>query len=98
VRRPAWNVTELVDDALDGRAVSIAGLMASPAYAQDRTLFAATSAGVYISRDGGASFTVWSDGLEAAATVAVAVSPAYAQDRLVYALGLGGVIWHRVDR
>ena len=44
----------------------------------------------YVSRDGGVSFTPWSDGLEPKATVAVAVSPAYAEDRLVYGLGLGG--------
>jgi hypothetical protein len=90
VRRPVWESTELL--------ASIAGLTASPDYAQNRTLFAATSAGVYVSRDGGASFTLWSDGLEPKATVAVAVSPAYAEDRLVYGLGLGGTIWRRTDR
>jgi hypothetical protein len=98
VRRPVWDAVELADEEQPGRTVAIAGLAASPAYAQDRTLFAATSAGVYVSRDGGASFGRWSDGPEPAATVAVAVSPAYAQDRLVYALGLGGSVWRRTDR
>ena len=52
---------------------------------------------MYVSRDGGASFEPWSDGLEPASTVAIAPSPAYARDRLVYALGLGGTIWRRYD-
>lgn len=97
-RRPVWDA---VEPGGEGRAVSIAGLAVSPGYAQDRTLFAATSTGVYVSRDGGASFTAWSSGpdeREPAAVVAVAVSPAYTDDRLVYALGLGGTIWRRADR
>jgi hypothetical protein len=81
-----------------GRLPAITDLVVSPAYAQDRTLFAATSAGVYVSRDGGASFAAWNVGLEPVSMVAVTLSPAYARDRLVYALGLGGTIWRREDR
>ncbi|MGE3273381.1 MAG: hypothetical protein AB7P40_31900, partial [Chloroflexota bacterium] len=64
----------------------------------DRTLFAATSAGVYVSRDGGASFSAWDDDQEPGPCVSVAISPAFATDRLVYALGLGGTVWRREDR
>lgn len=96
-RRPVWDAVDLPGQDAAGRLPAIAGLAASPGYAQDRTLFAATSAGVYVSRDGGASFSAWNDGLDPAATVAVVPSPAYARDRLVYALGLGGTIWRRRD-
>jgi hypothetical protein len=96
-RQPVWDAADLPGESAPGRAVAITGLVASPAYAEDRTLFAATSAGVYVSRDGGATFTAWNDGLEPISTVAVAPSPAYARDRLVYALGLGGTIWRRRD-
>jgi hypothetical protein len=97
-RRPVWDTADLPGESAPGRAVAITGLVASPAYAADRTLFVATSAGVYLSRDGGASFLSWSAGLEPASTVAVAPSPAYARDRLVYALGLGGTVWRRWDQ
>ena len=96
-RRPVWDAVELPGQDAAGRLPAIAGLVASPSYAEDRTLFAATSAGVYVSRDGGATFAAWNDGLESLATVAVAPSPAYARDRLVFALGLGGTIWRRLD-
>lgn len=96
-RRPVWDAAELPGQDAAGRLPAVTGLAASPEYAQDRTLFAATSAGVYVSRDGGASFSGWNDGLDPAATVAVALSPAYARDRLIYALGLGGTIWRRHD-
>ncbi|MGE3910905.1 MAG: hypothetical protein AB7K36_16225, partial [Chloroflexota bacterium] len=90
VRRPAWVSVELPGN--------IADLAASPAYAQDQTLFAATSAGVYVSRDGGASFSAWDDDQEPGPCVSVAISPSFATDRLVYALGLGGTVWRREDR
>ena len=96
-RRPVWDGVGLVGEEPPGRSPAIAGLDASPAYPHDRTIFAATSAGVYVSRDGGASFADWSDGLEPTRTVVVAPSPAYASDRLVYAVGLGGTIWRRRD-
>jgi hypothetical protein len=96
-RRPVWDACELPGQDGAGRLPAIAGLTASPDYARDRAVFAATSAGVYLSRDGGASFAAWHDDLEPPATVDVAPSPAYARDRLVYALGLGGTIWRRRD-
>jgi hypothetical protein len=96
-RQPVWETADLSSEPAPGRVVALTGLAPSPAYAADRTLFAATSAGIYVSRDGGAGFEPWSDGLEAASIVAVAPSPAYARDRLVYALGLGGTVWRRYD-
>lgn len=96
-RRPAWDTAMLPGQDSAGRLPALTDLAASPDYAQDRTLFAATSAGVYVSRDGGASFLPWNDGLDPTATVAVAPSPAFARDRLVYALGLGGTVWRRRD-
>ena len=72
-------------------------LATSPNYRRDRTLFAATSAGPAVSRDGGASFNAWNEGLGPTPVVALAVSPAYQRDRLVYALGLGGTVWRRRD-
>lgn len=96
-RRPVWDAAELPDQDETGRLPAVTSLAASPEYARDRTLFAATSAGPYVSRDGGASFLFWGDGLEPLTLVDVTLSPAYARDRLVYALGLGGTIWRRHD-
>lgn len=91
-RRPIWRSVGLGKDAT---AVTALGL--SPEYARDRTLFAASNAGVYVSRDGGQSFARWSEGLSPAQVLGLAVSPRYATDRTVYALGLGGTIWRRRD-
>ena len=98
--RSWWRVWDAVDLGVaeaSGRSIAVTGLAVSPAYATDRTVFASTSAGVLVSRDGGAGFTAWTDGLQPLSTVAVAPSPGYARDRLVYALGLGGSIWRRSD-
>jgi hypothetical protein len=91
-RRPIWRGTDL-----DKATALVTALAVSPTYASDRTLFAATSAGVFVSRDGGDSFGLWSDGLQPRSVVAVAVSPDYAADRLVYAITLGGGVWRRRD-
>ena len=74
--------------------VNITSLAVSPV---DRNVFAATNAGVFVSRDGGAMFADWSDGLTSPRVVAIAVSPNYGEDRLVYTLGLGGTVWRRVS-
>jgi hypothetical protein len=97
-RRLVWDATDVPGQHTAGRLPAITHFVVSPAYAQDRTLFAATSAGVYVSRDGGASFAAWNVGVELVSMVAVTLSPAYARDRLVYSLGLGGTIWRREDR
>lgn len=93
VSRPLWRTTDL------GPEVAAIVALATPAGREaGQTLFAATNVGVYVSRDGGRSFTTWNDGLDPAAVVALAVSPDYDRDRLVYAIGLGGTIWRRDDR
>src|SRR5690348_17757277 len=48
-RRPVWRAAEL-----DGAIVT--ALAASPGYRDDLTLFAGSSAGVFVSRDGGETF------------------------------------------
>jgi hypothetical protein len=92
-RRPIWRAVDL-----GGGAVAVTAVAPSPSYAADRTVFAATNAGVFVSRDGGETFQPWSDGLVPPRVVALAVSPAYYDDRLVYGLGLGGIIWRRQDQ
>jgi photosystem II stability/assembly factor-like uncharacterized protein len=88
-RRPLWRSVEL------GAAITA---LATASDAQHRRLvFAATSAGVYVSRDAGETFALWRDDAGPGATVAVAVSPNYARDGLVYALEIGGTIWFRRD-
>ncbi|MDQ6670860.1 MAG: YCF48-related protein, partial [Chloroflexota bacterium] len=73
-------------------------LVGSPTYRQDRIILAGTSAGVCISRDAGATFQSWSEGMGATPVVALAFSPTYASEREVYAVELGGRIWRRHDR
>jgi photosystem II stability/assembly factor-like uncharacterized protein len=92
-RRPLWQGADLDAET----PLSITALAVSPNFVSDGTLFAATNAGVYVSRDGGERFSAWSEGLSPASVVALAVSPGYAGDRLVYAIGLGGTIWRRKD-
>ena len=45
-RRPVWDVSALPSEAASRRPAVLSGLVASPDYTQDRTIFAATSAGV----------------------------------------------------
>lgn len=93
-RRPLWRRTEL---GLRGDAARLTSLAVSPGYRGDRTVFAGTSEGVFVSRDAAESFTPWSEGLFPLSIVALAVTPSYPQDRTVYAIGLGGTIWRRRD-
>jgi photosystem II stability/assembly factor-like uncharacterized protein len=92
-RRPVWRPANLGSGAAATTAVA-----PSPEFSTDRTVFVATNAGVFVSRDGSESFQLWSDGLAPPRVVALAVSPSYVEDHLVYALGLGGTIWRREDR
>jgi photosystem II stability/assembly factor-like uncharacterized protein len=87
--RPLWRSVDL--------GAQIAALAAPGDAASGRVVFAATSGGVYVSRQGGERFSAWQGSDGPAATVAVAVSPDYARDRLVYALEVGGVLWRRRD-
>ena len=90
VRVPVWRRVELGD-------ATVTALVASPAYDDDRTLFAATSGGVYVSRDSGASFGRWDQNGDPVPMVSLAPTASYATDKLVYAVGLGGSLWRRRD-
>ena len=91
--RPLW-----IGEQPGGRATSVVAVAPSPAYAEDRTLFAATSTGVYVSRDAGLGWQPLPEGLGDRAIVAVVPAPTYAADGLVFAAGLGGTIWRLRDR
>jgi photosystem II stability/assembly factor-like uncharacterized protein len=83
-RRPLWDSDILGDGSL--RITSLGTV--------DRTIVAGTSGGVFISRDAGAHFEAWSEGLSPPAVVALA----YPEREQVYALGLGGTVWRRSAR
>jgi hypothetical protein len=83
-RRPLWDSDMLADGLLRVTALG----------AVDRTVVAGTSGGVFLSRDAGAHFEAWSEGLSPPAIVALA----YSDPEQVYALGLGGTVWRRSVR
>ncbi|MGI9148844.1 MAG: YCF48-related protein [Chloroflexota bacterium] len=86
--RPVWRRASL--------PATVCALETSPDYARDRTLLAATTAGVCISRDAGQTFQSLGTGIDDRPVVAAAFSPAYAEDQLIYSVELGGNIWrHR---
>jgi len=89
-RRPVWRGADI-----GGETVVVTELATSPNYQADGTVFAATSAGMFVSHDRADSFQSWSEGLAAPRLVGLGVSPSYVDDGLVYALGLGGSIWRR---
>lgn len=91
-RRPIW-----IGERLGGVRTTVVSLALSPAYVTDSTLFAATSTGVYVSRNAGLSWRPLRAGMTDRSIVGVAVSPAYPQDRLVFAASLGGTIWRLRD-
>jgi hypothetical protein len=78
--------------ALGSDLLSVTSMAASPV---DDTVFVATNAGVFVSRDAGESFADWSEGLTNRRVLSVAVSPTDRGALLVYALGLGGTLWRR---
>jgi len=85
-RRPMWHNAVLGDGTL-----RITALAVSPDYAADRTVIAATSGGVFVSRDAGVRFEPFSDGLSPTSVLALA----YPEPGRLYALGLGGTVWRR---
>jgi photosystem II stability/assembly factor-like uncharacterized protein len=91
-RRPLWQHADLGDGT-----ASITALVISPTFNNDATLYAATSGGIFVSRDGGEHFEEWSTGLNPTSVVALSLSPNYAKDKVVFAVGLGGTIWRRKD-
>lgn len=86
----AWLDTELPR----GHGQDIHRLVVSPAYAADRTVFAATTSGVWAGREGGRR---WTKLAGPAPARALAVSPAFARDRTLVADGQistdGGATW-----
>lgn len=91
-RRPTWWGADLGE-----RIVRLTALSASAGYASDRTVFAGTSSGVFVSRNGGERFDPWTEGLAHLSVVSLTVSPHHAQNRSEYALALGGSVWRRFD-
>lgn len=91
-RRPIW-----IGERPGGVRTTVVALTLSPTYAFDQTLFAATSSGVFVSRNAGLSWHPLADGMTDRSIVAVALSPTYADDRLVFAASLGGTIWRVID-
>ena len=76
-------------------AGAVYSLAASPAFADDGVCFAATSAGLFRTEDGGATWRFAYDSLNLEApmaTSAVAVSPDFACDRTVFAGASGGIL------
>ena len=74
---------------------AVYALAASPAFAQDGACFAATSAGLYRTQDGGCTWQYVFESLnlnEPMATSAVAISPDYASDCTVFAGAMGGIV------
>src|SRR5207244_2952179 len=57
-RRPVWRGTALAEGVL-----AVTALRTSPTFGEDRTLFAATNAGVFVSRDNGEPYQPWRNGL-----------------------------------
>ncbi len=90
-RLKKWNETLLEDEN-----VSITGIGVSPGYCRDRTVFVASNAGVFVSRDGGNSFDLWSD-RGPKGILGIQLSPHYPVDKLVYVLEVGGAVWMRSD-
>jgi photosystem II stability/assembly factor-like uncharacterized protein len=88
-RRPLWRSVDL--------GASITALTTASDAQRRRVIFAATSAGAFVSRDGGESFVPWRADVGPDAILAIAASPNYARDGLVYALEVGGTIWRRRD-
>ena len=85
-RRPLWRGTEL-----GGDAVAVTALAVSPRFGGDRTVLAATNAGMYVSNDAGDTFTPWNERLSPRGIVALTMTP----HRVVFALGVDGTLWRR---
>lgn len=77
-----------------GQGQTLRQLAVSPDFAHDRTVFAAATSGVWVSRDAGQSWTRTGGPAPAAA---IALSPAFARDRSLIAAGQistdGGQTW-----
>jgi hypothetical protein len=72
---------------------AVVSLVASASYERDNTLYAGTSDGVFVSRNGGLSWTALNDGLGNKSIVSLVLSPDFAQDGQIFAASLGGALW-----
>ena len=89
-RRPLWQEAQIGNSGSAVTAVAI-----SPRARQDRTVLAAADDGVYLSRDGGATFGVWDHGPNVPLVTALALTTGPDGHLEAYALGLGGTLWRR---
>ncbi len=103
----SWTMYQFNIDYLDeGNRINpdVWAMAISPAFANDRTVFAGTfGTGVLKSTDGGATWSIVRHGMMAQRLTALAVSPNFAADRTVYSAaggpGIfastdGGLTWH----
>ena len=67
----------------DGGLVN--AIIPSPLFAQDRTVFAGTGNGIFVSRDGGASWATTPSELSSWSVWSLAITPDYATSRTLYA-------------
>jgi hypothetical protein len=89
-----WRGTDIAPGALAVTALAI-----SPNYAADRTIYVATNAGAFVSRDGGETYESWSEGLAEPRMIALTSAPAAGNDDgWIYGVSLGGTIWRRWPR
>jgi hypothetical protein len=89
-----WRAKNLwASEGVGSPTTAVLGLAISPGGVWSRTLYAATTSGVYRSTDEGLTWKLMGDGLGTTPTVAVVLSPTYAQDGRVYALTLGGTVY-----
>lgn len=100
VRYPLWRDASLT--TREGDSVAITALAVSPHFSIDRTIVAATSAGVYRSLDAGRTFAAWNNTIEPVPMLALSVTSAPNDEPdhptfLVFALDVRGTIWRRAS-
>jgi hypothetical protein len=89
-RRPLWQEAQIGNPS-----ASITALALSPHARRDGVVLAAADDRVYLSRDGGATFSAWDHRLAVPLVTALAVLSADDGHLDAYALGLGGTLWRR---
>jgi len=77
--------------------LSITGLVISPAFASDNTLYIGTGGGVFKSADGGATWILCNSGLTGSGVQALAISPEYDKDSTLFAGVPEGIFKSRGD-
>jgi hypothetical protein len=96
-RRPVWHTAALGAGVASVTALAVPGVE-KPGTAAERTVYAGTNAGPFVSRDAGRTFRLWNEGYTGGGIVALAVSPSYATDRTLLAVGVGGAVWRIEDK